>query len=521
MRRRTAFCVDGSALTYFLKKGRTRADFRKLRDLTKEGKDYRIVRPQWRGRGDEIGMEAKRRMTEGPIAGHILRFAWPILLGNVFQQLYNVADTLIVGNLLGNKALAAVSSTGSLVFLMISLFSGISLGAGVVISRYFGAREIKNMRLAVHTDLCFGLAAGVFLTIAGTLLTPKILVLMDTPADVMELSVAYLQTYYAGAVGLVMYNTCTGIMQAVGDSRHPLQYLIISSCLNVVLDIVMITAFHLGVRGAALATIMAQFVSVVLCLIRLLRVREEYRVSVKELRVDWGMLKTILRFGLPSGLQNSIIAIANVVVQSNINYFGEMAMAGCGAYSKVEGFGFLPINSFTMALTTFVGQNLGAGEYDRAKRGARFGLLCCILSAEVIGGIIYLLSPFLIRAFTDEPEAIAIGVQRAHVCSLFYCLLACSHAVSAVLRGAGKAVVPMVTMLAFWCVVRVATLEILTPIFQDVAVTHWVYPFTWSLSTIALLLYYFKADWLHGFNSEKTGRLHLPHLHHGHAAGIK
>ena len=348
-----------------MRKRGTGADFRKLRNLTKEGKNYRIVRPQRRGRGDEIGMEAKRRMTEGPIAGHILRFAWPILLGNVFQQLYNVADTLIVGNLLGNKALAAVSSTGSLVFLMISLFSGISLGAGVVISRYFGARETKNMRLAVHTDLCFGLAAGVFLTVAGTLLTPKILVLMDTPADVMELSVAYLQTYYAGAVGLVMYNTCTGIMQAVGDSRHPLQYLIISSCLNVVLDIVMITAFHLGVRGAALATIMAQFVSVVLCLIRLLRVREEYRVSVKELRVDWGMLKTILRFGLPSGLQNSIIAIANVVVQSNINYFGEMAMAGCGAYSKVEGFGFLPINSFTMALTTFVGQNLGAGEYDQ------------------------------------------------------------------------------------------------------------------------------------------------------------
>ncbi len=445
-------------------------------------------------------MEAKGRMSEGPIAGNILRFAWPILLGNVFQQLYNVADTLIVGNLLGNKALAAVSSTGSLVFLMISLFNGISLGAGVVISRYFGAQETKEMRLAVHTDLCFGLTAGVLLTVLGTTLTPKILVLMDTPEDVMELSIAYLQTYYAGAIGLVLYNTCTGIMQAVGDSRHPLQYLMISSCLNVVLDIVMITVFGLGVRGAALATIIAQLISAVLCLIRLARVKEDYRISLRELRFNGGILKTILRYGLPSGLQNSIIAIANVVVQSNINYFGEMAMAGCGAYSKVEGFGFLPITSFTMALTTFVGQNLGAGEHERAKRGAKFGVICCILSAEAIGLIIFFLAPYLISAFTDEADAIAIGVQRARICSVFYCLLACSHGLSAVLRGAGKAMVPMVTMLAFWCVIRVTFLSVLTPILQNVAVTHWVYPFTWSLSTVALLIYYFKADWLHGFD---------------------
>ena len=451
-------------------------------------------------------MESKDRMTEGPIPGLILRFAWPILLGNVFQQLYNVADTLIVGNLLGNKALAAVSSTGSLVFLMISLFSGIFLGAGVVISRYFGARETKNMRLAIHTDLCFGLLSGVLLTVLGTTLTPWILRLMDTPEDVMALSVQYLRTYYAGALGLVMYNVCTGIMQAVGDSRHPLQYLIVSSCLNVALDIVMISVFHLGVSGAALATIIAQFISVLLCLTRLLTVRTDYRASLRELRLNGRMLRIILRYGLPSGLQNSIIAIANVVVQSNINYFGEMAMAGCGAYSKVEGFGFLPINSFTMALTTFVGQNLGAGAYDRARRGARFGVLCCILSAEVIGAAIYLLAPVLIGAFTDEPQAIAIGIQRARVCSLFYCLLACSHAISAVLRGAGKAVIPMITMLVFWCVIRVATLEILTPLLRDVAVTHWVYPFTWSLSTVALGIYYFKADWLHGFDREKKPR---------------
>jgi putative MATE family efflux protein len=446
--------------------------------------------------------ESKDRMTQGPIAGKIVRFAMPLFLGNLFQQLYNIADTLIVGNLLGNTSLAAVSSTGSLIFLLVSLFSGISLGAGVVIAKFFGAKNVKDMRLAIHTDLSFGFIAGVAVTVIGVFLSPQILKWMDTPTEVLGQSIEYLRMYFAGAVGMIMYNTCTGIMQAVGDSRHPLQYLIISSCLNVVLDIVMISVFHMGVGGAALATILAQFVSMVLCLIRLFRVRTEYRISLKELGFHWSMLWTILKYGLPSGLQNSIIAIANVVVQSNINYFGEMAMAGCGAYSKVEGFGFLPINSFTMALTTFVGQNLGAKEYDRARKGARFGILCCVILAELIGIVVYALAPLFMRAFTSEPEAIAIGVQRSRICSLFFCLLACSHAISAVLRGAGKAIVPMLTMLSFWCIVRVAFLTIMTPIVNDISIVGWVYPLTWSLSTITLVIYYFKADWIHGFEKE-------------------
>ena len=449
-------------------------------------------------------IESADRMTEGSIAGKILRFAWPLFLGNLFQQLYNIADTLIVGNLLGNTSLAAVSSTGSLIFLLVSLFSGIAIGAGVVIARYFGAKDTANMRIAVHTNLLFGFIAGSIVTAIGVILSPQILKWMDTPADVLVQSTTYLRVYFSGAVGLVMYNTCTGIMQAVGDSRHPLQFLIISSCLNVVLDITMISVFHMGVGGAALATILAQFISMILCLIRLFRVKEDYRISLKELRVDFSMLKQMLRYGLPSGLQNSIIAIANVVVQSNINYFGEMAMAGCGAYSKVEGFGFLPINSFTMALTTFVGQNLGAKEYDRAKKGARFGITCCIASAEIIGVIVVLLAPLLMKAFTNEPDAIAIGVQRAYICSFFFCFLACSHAVSAVLRGAGRALIPMLTMLAFWCIIRVAFLTVMVPIVDDIAIVGWVYPLTWFLSTVTLLIYYFKADWVHGFDHDKV-----------------
>lgn len=441
-------------------------------------------------------------MTEGSIAGKMIRFAVPLFIGNLFQQLYNTADALIVGNLLGNNALAAVTGTGNLVYLLVSFFGGLSAGAGVVISRYCGSRETDKMRSAIHTNLAVSLVFSALLTVIGTTLTPTMLRWMGTPADVMDRSVMYVRIYFAGGLGLVMYNSCRGIMQAVGDSRHPLEYLILSSVINVVLDLLLIGLLRMDVDGAALATVISQLVSVVLCMTRLVRTPEEYRIRFRELGFDREMLRLTLAYGLPSGLQNSVIGIANVVVQSNINAFGTMAMSGCGAYSKIEGFAFLPITSFTIALTTFVGQNLGAKAYDRAKKGAKFGLICSLLLAELIGGVIYLTAPLLIRMFTDEPEAIAFGVEKSRICALFYFLLAASHGLSAILRGAGKAVVPMAAMLSFWCVVRVLFLQIMVPIFHSIAVVNWVYPLTWLLSTIFLSVYYFRADWIHSFERE-------------------
>lgn len=441
-------------------------------------------------------------MTEGSIAGKMIRFAVPLFIGNLFQQLYNTADALIVGNLLGNNALAAVTGTGNLVYLLVSFFGGLSAGAGVVISRYCGSRETDKMRSAIHTNLAVSLVFSALLTVIGTTLTPTMLRWMGTPADVMDRSVMYVRIYFAGGLGLVMYNSCRGIMQAVGDSRHPLEYLILSSVINVVLDLLLIGLLRMDVDGAALATVISQLVSVVLCIVRLVRTPEEYRIRFRELGFDREMLRLTLAYGLPSGLQNSVIGIANVVVQSNINAFGTMAMSGCGAYSKIEGFAFLPITSFTIALTTFVGQNLGAKAYDRAKKGAKFGLICSLLLAELIGGVIYLTAPLLIRMFTDEPEAIAFGVEKSRICALFYFLLAASHGLSAILRGAGKAVVPMAAMLSFWCVVRVLFLQIMVPIFHSIAVVNWVYPLTWLLSTIFLSVYYFRADWIHSFERE-------------------
>jgi putative MATE family efflux protein len=446
------------------------------------------------------------RMTEGPIAGHMLRFAAPLFLGNLFQQLYNTADALIVGNMLGTDALAAVTATGTLVFLIISLFVGISAGSGVLISRYFGAQDHDKLEKAVHTNVAFSLCAGLLMTVFGVLLAPKLLEWMDTPPDVRDQSTTYIRIFFAGSMGLVLYNGLRGMMQAVGDGKNPLKYLIFCSCLNVVLDITFIGVFHTGVGGAALATIISQFLSGLLCLRRLLRTEEEYRVVLRKIRFHWPTLKLIIRYGLPSGIQNSVIAIANVVVQSNINAFGTMAVAGCGAYSRIEGFAFLPITSFTISITTFVGQNLGAREYARAKRGARFGLLCAILAAETIGLLVYLLSPLLLGLFIKDPDSVAIryGVDKAHICALFFCLLAASHGLAAVLRGAGKAVIPMISMLSFWCVIRVTFLHFMVPIYHSIDTVNWVYPLTWALSTLFLGFYYWRADWLHSFEKQNA-----------------
>lgn len=435
-------------------------------------------------------------MTSGSIGKRMMFFALPLLLGNLFQQLYNTVDSLIVGNFLGSSALAAVSSSGSFIFMLIGFLSGISAGAGVVISQYFRAEDVPNIQRAVHTAVAFGIAAGLLMTIVGILLSPQILAWMGTPESVMPESISYLQIYFSGSLGFVLYNVFVGILQAVGDSRHPLYYLMASSVINLVLDILFIGFFHTGVSGAALATVISQVFSAILCFVQLLRTKESYQLRLSSIRFDLPMLGRIIRSGLPSGVQNSIIAFANVVVQSYINAFGEMAMAGYGAYTKIEGFAFLPINSFTMAMTTFVGQNLGAGQTERTRKGARFGILVTVVMAELIGVIVMLFAPQLIAAFDSAPAVVQFGVEKAQTAALFYCLLAYSHSVASVIRGAGKAVVSMLIMMTFWCVVRVAFLAVSIPFTHSVLMVYAVYPLTWALSSVAFFFYYRRANWL-------------------------
>ena len=439
-------------------------------------------------------------LTEGVIWKKLLMFAFPSLLGNLFQQLYNAVDALIVGHFMDNSALAAVTSSGSLIFMLVGFFNGIAIGAGVVIARFYGAKDHQGLKLAVHTDIAFGLVAGVILTILGVSFTPTILQWMGTPENVLPNSISYFRFYFLGAIFVVMYNICVGILQAVGDSKHPLYYLIVSSLLNVVLDLLFVGVFRWGVWSAAFATSLSQGVSVVLCLRRLMKYDTPYRLYLRQIRFHLPTLRNVIRFGLPSGVQNSIIAFANLIVQSNINRFGDAAMAGCGSYAKVEGFAFLPITCFAMALSTFVGQNLGAKQYDRVKKGVRFGVLCSVTLAELVGVAIFFFGNDLVALFRNDPDMVAYGARQARVEALAYFLLAFSHCIAGIMRGAGKATVPMFTMLISWCAIRIIYITVMIRQFNRIEVIFSAYPLTWFISSVIFLVYFLKADWLHNFD---------------------
>ena len=444
----------------------------------------------------------RHTLTEGSIWKAMLLFALPVFLGNVFQQLYNAFDAWCVGNYIGDDALAAVSSSGSLIFMMVSFFNGVAMGAGVVIARAFGAKQYDTMSKAIHTAIAFGLVTGTLLTIAGVTLTPLILQWMGTPAEVLPQSITYFRYYFCGAIFTVMYNIFVGILHAVGDSKHPLYYLIFSTFVNIALDMLFVAGLGLGVGSAAIATTISQGISALLCLMHTTRIDAPYRVNIRKIRFHKESLLQIIRYGLPSGVQNSVIALANVVVQSNINSFGKAAMAGCGSYSKLEGFAFLPVTCFTQALSTFVGQNLGAGQHERVKKGVAFGVICSCTMAELIGVLSYIFAPQLIGMFSESPESIGFGTQHMRTICLFYFLLAFSHCIAAVMRGAGKATVPMFTMLSCWCVFRVTYITIAVKLVNQLTTVSWAYPITWSLSSIVFLIYFLKAAWIHNFDKE-------------------
>lgn len=446
----------------------------------------------------------RHSLTEGPIWKVLILFALPVFLGNLFQQLYNAFDAWCVGNYIGDEALAAVSSSGSLIFMMVSFFNGLAMGAGVVIARSFGAKQYGDMSKAIHTAIAFGLIAGLFLTVAGVALTPTILRWMGTPEEVLPRSIQYFRYYFCGAIFIVMYNIFVGILHAVGDSRHPLYYLMLSTAVNILLDMLFVAVLGFDVGAAAIATTISQGISALLCFLHMLRVDAPYRISLSQIRIDRHSLWQIIRYGLPSGVQNSVISIANVFVQTNINSFGKAAMAGCGSYSKLEGFAFLPVTCFSQALSTFVGQNLGAGQHDRAKKGAIFGILCSCLVAELIGILSWIFSPQLIGLFSDSEVSIQLGALHMRTICLFYFLLAFSHCIAGILRGAGKATVPMFTMLACWCVFRVSYISIAVKLVPRLTTVSWAYPITWTLSGIIFLIYFLKADWLHSFDRRTT-----------------
>ncbi len=445
-------------------------------------------------------------LTKGSVVKGIIRFTVPLIFGQLLQQLYNMADAWVIGNFADNAAFAAVSSSGSLVFLIVGFFNGIAMGGGVVISHYFGAEDEKNVEKSIHTNLLFGIIASVLMTAVGLFFAPQILELMQVPEEVLPQSVLYFKIYFAGSATIIMYNIFMSIMQALGDSLRPLYYLAISSIVNIVLDILFVAGFHWSVAGAAGATVLSQGLSAVLCLLRMRRNEGCTGISLRKLRYYAPVMREVIRQGLPSGIQNSVISIGNVVVQTYVNSFGEYAMSGMGSHTKIQGFVFIPITAMSLTMSTFISQNLGAKEYGRAKKGAAFGIGSCVVTAELIGVAAYLFAPYFIGIFAKAEEAVAYGVIQERTVTLFYFLLAFSHSATGVLRGCGKSIIPMVTMLGFWCGFRVLYVTVAIrffPVFQTVSLA---YPITWSLSSIVFIWFLLKTDWVHAYElSGKKG----------------
>ena len=432
--------------------------------------------------------EHKNLMTEGNIRRKMLGFALPILAGYFFQQLYNTVDALIVGNYLDADALAAVTSTGSYTYLMVGFVAGFATGAGIIVARHIGADNPEETEKAVHTAVALGLVFSAVLTAAGILVTPGILRLMGTPDTVFDRSRRYLQVYFAGSSALIMYNMFVSILQASGESRYPLLCLVASSLTNIALDILFISVFRMDVEGAALATVLSEILSMVLVGVKLLRSRETIRLRPGRIRLDGHNLRYIVRYGFPTAMQGCVIDLSNMLIQSYINSFGRDAMAGIGASQKAEGFMFLPVTAFSMALTTFISQNMGAKKPDRVREGTRFGLLCTAGMLLAFGAAAYIFAPRIVALFSSDPEIIRFGAGRTTTCAFFYCLCGFSHTASAVMRGLGKPMTPMLVMLICWCAVRVLVLFTVGQAVHDIRLIYWIYPFTWALSSAVYLV---------------------------------
>ena len=437
-------------------------------------------------------------MTQGSIWKLMVCFAIPIFLGNLFQQFYNVADTFIVGNVLGTEAMAAVGSSGNLIFMLIGFFQGVFVGAGVVVSRFWGARDHENVSIAVHTSVAFAIVAGLVLTLVGVLLTPTILDWMHTPVDVLPNSIEYFRVYFGGVIFAVLYNAVNGTFQAVGDSRHPLYFLIFSAVVNTVLDLLFVVSFGMGIEGVALATVIAQCLSAVLTLYVLTTTDGPYRICWKKLCMDWSLLYRIVCVGLPAAIQQMVTSVSNVFVQSYINVFGSDVMAGWSACMKIDQFMMLPMMSVGLASTTFTGQNVGASYIDRAKKGATTAFLLAELVTIVMMIPLLIFAPQMVYLFNQEAAVIRYGTLFLYLLSPFYILCCVNQVYSNVLRGAGDTRTPMIVMLGSFVVFRQIYLFVMSHIFDSTIPIALGYPAGWLVCSVLIYACYRKFRWNKG-----------------------
>lgn len=443
----------------------------------------------------EISNLEKNLMTSGRIWKTILIFSIPLIIGNLLQQTYNTIDSMIVGNFVGSSALAAVGSSTALINLLISFAQGIAVGSGIIVAQSLGSNARKDVRVSIHTSMALALVLGLVISIMGYVFAPWLLEKMQTPSEVMPESIEYLRVFSLGLIFNVIYNMEAGILNAVGNSKRSLLYLSIASFTNVVLDFIFIKYLGMGVRGAAIATNISQFISALLALLFLLRVPEIYKVSLKKIKIHKDMALRIIKVGIPTAIQGTVISLSNVIMQSSVNVFGAMPMAGFGAFIKIDGFNILPVLSLSLAITTFAGQNYGAGKIDRVKKGMWTTLFMTIIYTIISGTMLYNFAPKVIALFTKEPDVIAAGVLATKFFCPFYFLLAIMHSLAGTVRGTGRTVPPMLIMILSLCVFRILAAKFVIPHYNTIENVYLLYPISWTIGAILMIGYTIKADW--------------------------
>ena len=435
--------------------------------------------------------------TQGVIWKQLLALFFPLWFGSLFQQLYNTVDSVVVGRFVGKEALAAVGCTGSVISLTVGIFTGVASGAVVVIAQQYGARSAQRVRQSVHTSMLLGVIMGVFFMVAGYVTAPWMLQVMGTPADTLADAELYLKVYCLGMIPNVVYNMGTGVLRAIGDSRRPLYFLIAASLCNIVLDLVFVLAFDMGVLGVAVATILSQLLSAVLVVASLMRARGEmYQLHLRQLGMEKQSLKAVLRMGVPAALQSVMYSVSNIVIQAAINAFGTDAVAAWTAYGKMDVVFWMTVSSMGLAITTFAGQNYGAGKIDRLKQGVRVSVWMSMGAAVVLSVVLFILARPLMSIFTPDGDVLAIGVEMVHFLVPFYITYVLVELLAGAIRGAGKSLAPTMISLFGVCALRLLWLLVAVPLHNTLYMVEASYPITWTVTSVALAIYYCKGRWL-------------------------
>lgn len=434
---------------------------------------------------------SKNQITEGVIWKQLLFFFFPILLGTLFQQLYNTADTVVVGRFVGTQALAAVGgSTGQIVNLVVNFFVGLASGATVIIARYYGARDRIKLNNALHTAIALSIVGGIVTGIAGILLTPSLLKMMNTPADVIEGSTMYLRIYFAGIIFVFIYNIGSGILRAVGDSKRPLYFLIVCCFLNIFLDILFVVYLKLGVKGAAFATVISQAVSALLVILSLTKSVDIYRLRPNKIRFYKSLLIAIITIGLPAGLQSVMYGISNIIIQTSLNSLGTETVAAHTAFAKIDAIYWMISGAFSVSIITFIGQNYGARKFDRMKKSIKVCLLMDLIASLLLTTVMLLAGPYLLRLFTSDQEVIEIGMQIIHIIAPSYALFIFIEILSSSLRGMGNVVVPMLMTCGGVCVLRILWIFIFVRTHLSVTTILMSYPISWGFTAVLFIIYF-------------------------------